>query len=135
MAAINYSASGTVNMADRAPCGLGESDGELVCIGSSTTIGGRAVLADGSRVNFNQDPSGDGDAFAPYSPELHNLNSNRYLNAVNPIRRLSFSTFGNLSLNDDVTLFTELMYTNRSEERRVGKECVSTCRSRWAPYH
>src|SRR3546814_17414901 len=26
-------------------------------------------------------------------------------------------------------------YTHRSEERRVGKECVSTCRSRWAPYH
>src|SRR3546814_52646 len=25
--------------------------------------------------------------------------------------------------------------TNRSEERRVGKECVSTCRSRWSPYH
>src|SRR3546814_20816671 len=25
--------------------------------------------------------------------------------------------------------------TRRSEERRVGKECVSTCRSRWSPYH
>src|SRR3546814_15955938 len=24
---------------------------------------------------------------------------------------------------------------NRSEERRVGKECVCTCKSRWAPYH
>src|SRR3546814_17853739 len=24
---------------------------------------------------------------------------------------------------------------NRSEERSVGKECVSTCRSRWSPYH
>src|SRR3546814_14211605 len=24
---------------------------------------------------------------------------------------------------------------NRSEERRVGKECVSTCRSRWSPYN
>src|SRR3546814_4804825 len=24
---------------------------------------------------------------------------------------------------------------DRSEERRVGKECVSTCRSRWWPYH
>src|SRR3546814_18135430 len=24
---------------------------------------------------------------------------------------------------------------DRSEERRVGKECVSTCRSRWSPYH
>src|SRR3546814_13335254 len=26
-------------------------------------------------------------------------------------------------------------YWVRSEERRVGKECVSTCRSRWSPYH
>src|SRR3546814_12067463 len=26
-------------------------------------------------------------------------------------------------------------YRDRSEERRVGKECVSTCRSRWSPYH
>ena len=23
----------------------------------------------------------------------------------------------------------------RSEERRVGKECLSVCRSRWSPYH
>src|SRR3546814_6286954 len=28
-----------------------------------------------------------------------------------------------------------LFDTHRSEERRVGKECVSTCRSRWSPYH
>src|SRR3546814_11069463 len=27
------------------------------------------------------------------------------------------------------------MICQRSEERRVGKECVSTCRSRWSPYH
>src|SRR3546814_15382065 len=26
-------------------------------------------------------------------------------------------------------------WAKRSEERRVGKECVSTCRSRWSPYH
>src|SRR3546814_10321268 len=26
-------------------------------------------------------------------------------------------------------------FRDRSEERRVGKECVSTCRSRWSPYH
>src|SRR3546814_6473949 len=26
-------------------------------------------------------------------------------------------------------------HVDRSEERRVGKECVSTCRSRWSPYH
>src|SRR3546814_5212968 len=28
-----------------------------------------------------------------------------------------------------------LAQCKRSEERRVGKECVSTCRSRWSPYH
>src|SRR3546814_11063745 len=28
-----------------------------------------------------------------------------------------------------------LVNGSRSEERRVGKECVSTCRSRWLPYH
>src|SRR3546814_17469724 len=28
-----------------------------------------------------------------------------------------------------------LRTASRSEERRVGKECVSTCRSRWSPYH
>src|SRR3546814_17451608 len=27
------------------------------------------------------------------------------------------------------------LHAIRSEERRVGKECVSTCRSRWSPYH
>jgi len=117
MAAINYSESGSINMADRAPCGLGEVNGELVCVGSSATIGGRAVLADGRRVNFNQDPGGDGDFFETYSGAKHNFNGNPYLNAVNPIERLSFSTFGNLSLNDDVRLFTELMYTNRQSNQ------------------
>src|SRR3546814_11664889 len=29
----------------------------------------------------------------------------------------------------------EYFLSCRSEERRVGKECVSTCRSRWSPYH
>src|SRR3546814_11518961 len=34
---------------------------------------------------------------------------------------------------DNAFLFKLNAY--RSEERRVGKECVSTCRSRWSPYH
>src|SRR3546814_13067186 len=38
---------------------------------------------------------------------------------------------------DHVILVGEEMapLAKRSEERRVGKECVSTCRSRWSPYH
>src|SRR3546814_6694818 len=32
-------------------------------------------------------------------------------------------------------MYGTLLVEKRSEERRVGKECVSTCRSRWSPYH
>src|SRR3546814_18423224 len=35
----------------------------------------------------------------------------------------------------DVQTDTPPVLLVRSEERRVGKECVSTCRSRWSPYH
>src|SRR3546814_4525108 len=35
-----------------------------------------------------------------------------------------------------VELLNGSLYTvHRSEARRVGKACVSTCRSRWSPYH
>src|SRR3546814_20063328 len=34
-----------------------------------------------------------------------------------------------------IVISCKLKPKGRSEERRVGKECVSTCRSRWAPYH
>src|SRR3546814_8528955 len=36
---------------------------------------------------------------------------------------------------DHRVLRTDRSLHQRSEERRVGKECVSTCRSRWSPYH
>src|SRR3546814_12334665 len=39
-------------------------------------------------------------------------------------------------LNDCIAkLLRGELDVTRSEERRVGKECVSTCRSRWSPYH
>src|SRR3546814_4012472 len=41
-------------------------------------------------------------------------------------------------IEKEMTGLDNLLYmssTARSEERRVGKECVSTCRSRWSPYH
>src|SRR3546814_11168075 len=40
-----------------------------------------------------------------------------------------------LGSNDYIrSVLTKALGTDRSEERRVGKECVSTCRSRWSPY-
>src|SRR3546814_21199910 len=38
-------------------------------------------------------------------------------------------------LPEDVSAPAPSASVCRSEERRVGKECVSTCRSRWSPYH
>ena len=32
-------------------------------------------------------------------------------------------------------VLSSLCNAGRSEERRVGKECASMCRSRWSPYH
>ena len=36
---------------------------------------------------------------------------------------------------DGVKILGNGEFTKRSEERRVGKECTSVCRSRWSPYH
>src|SRR3546814_18102603 len=41
----------------------------------------------------------------------------------------------NVSGRDHIRLPFTIGVAYRSEERRVGKECVSTCRSRWSPYH
>src|SRR3546814_13508566 len=38
-------------------------------------------------------------------------------------------------VNAGVALDSVQVDATRSEERRVGKECVSTCRSRWSTYH
>src|SRR3546814_7556618 len=40
-----------------------------------------------------------------------------------------------LALNEKPSGVPHALQNGRSEERRVGKECVSTCRSRWSPYH
>src|SRR3546814_13998867 len=42
--------------------------------------------------------------------------------------------FGAEVVVDDVEEDHQVPRVGRSEERRVGKECVSTCRSRWSPY-
>src|SRR3546814_2355064 len=57
-------------------------------------------------------------------------------------QRLAFTPTDGMQVlvNGRVTLYEErgdfqLAIDTRSEERRVGKECVSTCRSRWSPYN
>src|SRR3546814_21199229 len=43
--------------------------------------------------------------------------------------------FDSPCLSEADTTLKDCAQEIRSEERRVGKECVSTCSSRWSPYH
>src|SRR3546814_9509545 len=58
------------------------------------------------------------------APSSHRTQEQAGLAVRNPVDRAD--------LAQDVV---EIGQAGRSEERRVGKECVSTCRSRWSPYH
>lgn len=116
-AALTYQKTEAVNLASRAPCGLGEVGGQLVCVSSASTIGGRAVLPNGQQINFNQTLGGDGDFYEPYSAAKHNFNSNPFLNAVSPIERISTAVLAKYDLTDDVELFGEFFFTHRESNQ------------------
>src|SRR3546814_18808530 len=70
---------------------------------------------------------------------LTQLLNRRYLNTIIS-REITFSRKNHTPLSllaIDADYFKSIndKFGHRSEERRVGKECVSTCRSRWSPYH
>ncbi|MDP3748098.1 MAG: TonB-dependent receptor [Phenylobacterium sp.] len=115
-AALTYQKTEVVNLASRAPCGLGEVGGALVCVSSASTIGGRAVL-NGQQINFNQTPGGNGNFFEPYSAAKHNFNSNPFLNAVSPLERISTAFLADYELTDKVSLFAEFFFTHRESNQ------------------
>src|SRR3546814_1971063 len=55
--------------------------------------------------------------------------------AAHPSGPNDFAPGHSTSLSYPATFRRRKALQGRSEERRVGKECVSTCRSRWSPYH
>src|SRR3546814_2975213 len=72
---------------------------------------------------------------------ISNLSSMEVLVEVNEndITRISVGDTASIDvdafLGEEFTGLVTEIASSRSEERRVGKECVSTCRSRWSPYH
>lgn len=114
---LSHYSSDPINMASRAPCGLGEVNGQLVCVDSGNTIGGRARLADGQRVNFNQTAGGDGDFYEPYSASKHNFNANPYLNAINPTERTSLGAKAELITSNQLRLFSTFIYSEQESEQ------------------
>lgn len=119
---LNYSNTEAVRQSDRTDCAkAGTEDGKLECFGSSTTEGGRALLADGSQVQFNQNPdtAANGDWYGPYNGAKHSFKWTPYLNAVSPMERINISSFVNYEINDSIKLFSETMYTKRKGEQIV----------------
>ncbi len=105
--------TGPANMASRAPCGLGEVAGALVCVNSASTAGGRATLPNGQQINFNNVPGGNGNFYEPYVAARHNYNGNASLNAINQIQRLSTALFAHYEVSDDIEVFAEGLFTHR----------------------
>src|SRR3546814_9014987 len=64
---------------------------------------------------------------------LGDLRSPRRSQSNDPVSAAIFAMWPIPSICSSKT--TMVRPSARSEERRVGKECVSTCRSRWSPYH
>src|SRR3546814_16506361 len=84
------------------------------------------LLIDGRYANITNRPEGDDVYQVPQnaSYDLNDVNRER----INGQAVLQFRP------TDDLTATVDYVYS-RSEERRVGKECVSTCRSWWSPDH
>ena len=73
------------------------------------------------------------DTTTQISKDAHSADAAKYL-----LFRLGEELFGVdvCTLKEvDTLLDRDLTFIPRSEERRVGKECASMCRSRWSPYH
>src|SRR3546814_8012867 len=97
-------------------------DFDLACCRRAITF--LAERAESSPVNLAVNLSGlslQNDLFVDSLMRL--LQQNRNLAG-----RLMFEATESSSMHD-------IERVSRQEERRVGKECVSTCRSRWSPYH
>lgn len=119
---LSYANTSAVRQSDRVACPkFGTEEGTFECFGSSTTEGGRALLADGTQVQFNQDPdtATNGDNYGPYNSANHSFAYLPYLNAVSPMQRLNLSSFANYQINDSLQLFIESSYSNRQGEQIV----------------
>ena len=75
--------------------------------------------------------------------QLFNLNNYRVLSTRTPKNNFSDQIeldiysrgMGGIGLPGDLSSVSRFVKATRSEERRVGKECLRLCRSRWSPYH
>src|SRR3546814_12329201 len=90
------------------------------------SLGNMAILAPGTGLG-EAGLFWDGDTYRPFATEGGHSD-------FAPQTSLDLELYAYLHNEIDVVSW-EHVVSGRSEERSVGKECVSTCRSRWSPYH
>src|SRR3546814_17000671 len=99
--------------------------------GHYLVFGGYSLSRDEQMAQFATFYLREGMLGMPVPPEWR-----EYVRGINPI---FMSAFGGheawISFYLPVHSAFRALVSFRSEERRVGTECVSTCRSRWSPYH
>ena len=93
------------------------SDAVTIGRNANTTIDGGVALGSNSVASVDKGVDG-------YNPSTKALTGSTWT-----------STVGSVSVGDAANDITRQITGVRSEERRVGKECASMCRSRWSPYH
>lgn len=117
---LSYVDTSAVMQSDRFACPLDEAQsGTLSCIGSSTTIGGRAHFDDGREIQFNQVAGGDGNSFEDFNGDQHSFNWFEYLNAVSPSERFNASTGFEYQLSDTVSVYSDILYSRRNSRQIV----------------
>ncbi|MEC4090696.1 TonB-dependent receptor domain-containing protein [Pseudoalteromonas rubra] len=116
---VNYVDNGNALQSRRNPCPLTEAGGKLVCISSGSTIGGRALLADGQEVQFNQVAGQNGDHYETHDNSKHGYNWFGALNAYSPMQRLNLATFVSYELTAAVQLNASVLYANRQSDQIV----------------
>src|SRR3546814_13362980 len=101
---------------------------------SSATTYGEGEFVALEPINSSYEPSSSDPRFLPIITRRHELVSfPRFSASCEDFSREGISR--NKMRLCSATSTISISENMRSEERRVGKECVSTCRYRWSPYH
>src|SRR3546814_17263342 len=102
---------------------------------SSDLAQGQVEHPDDARINRSRmlDFEGRGDTIArPLQPQY--INKTDGIGTGRSGNRLRQALKASLTKTHPIMETPAVVGCDRSEERRVGKECVSQCRSRWLPY-
>ncbi|SQH76553.1 TonB-dependent receptor [Shewanella benthica] len=119
---IQYMKRGSASQGDRgfSECPLVEDNGELVCAGSSYSENGHLYGPDG---DYQGNPDGSWSEYDPIG-DAYNYSADSYL--YTPMERLNFTALATFELNDDMTLFTETMYSKRWSEQQMAPQPIYT---------